>query len=60
MANFGVVASPAPLSDKPTWTMWPGGAYPGMKLPLSGGKRKTHKTRKSKKTRKSRKSRGRR
>ncbi len=57
MANFGVAPSPQPLSDKPSWAMWPGGGYPGIKPPLSGGKRKTRKTRKNRKSRKSRKSR---
>ncbi len=50
MPAFTTPQSPPPLSDKDTYTLWPGGGWPGLAPVLKGGKRKGKKTRKGKKS----------
>ncbi len=54
LPNYPVRASPAPLSNENSYTVWPGGAFPRSQLiPTSGGSRKTPMYRKKKTSKKS-------
>lgn len=53
MPAFTTPESPPPLSDKDSYTLWPGGGLPGLAPVLKGGKRKGKKAKKTRKGKKS-------